>query len=264
LIRCHESIVRRNVREEIRKAAEIICQAPKTVALTGAGISVESGIPDFRSVGGLWERFDPMEYGTIQAFLANPEKVWMMLHEMSALMKRAQPNPAHKGLARLQKMGKLHNIITQNIDNLHQESGATGVIEFHGNCRTLVCLSCGQRFEAEKIEDGVTPRCDCGAILKPDVVFFGEQIPSGILPQAYALVSSCHVLLVVGTSAEVTPANTIPYTAKMAKAEIVEINLMPTVLTKSLTDIFLQGKASEIVTELVREVQRIMSEGEVT
>jgi len=256
--------VEKKVRDEIKKAAEIICQAPRTVALTGAGISVESGIPDFRSAGGLWERFDPMEYGTIEAFRANPEKVWTMLHEMSAVMKKAQPNPAHKGLVRLQEMGKLHHIITQNIDNLHQAAGATGVIEFHGNRKTLVCLSCDQCFGEEEIEDGLTPTCTCGTILKPNVVFFGEQIPSGTLPQAYALVSSCHVLLVVGTSAEVTPANTIPYTAKMAKAEIVEINLMPTALTESLTDIFLQGKASEIVTELVREVERIMSQGEVT
>ena len=248
------------MREEIKKAAKVICRGQKTIALTGAGISVESGIPDFRSAGGLWERFDPAEYGTIQAFRANPEKVWTMLHEMSALMKRAQPNPAHRGLARLQKMGKLRQIITQNIDNLHQAAGATDVIEFHGNCRTLVCLSCGRRFEAEKIDDGVTPRCDCGAILKPDVVFFGEQIPEGILPETYALVSSCHALLVVGTSAEVTPANTIPYTAKMARADIIEINLVPTALTENLTDIFLQGKAGEMVTELVREVERIQSQ----
>lgn len=248
------------MRDEIKRAAKVICQARKTVALTGAGISVESGIPDFRSAGGLWERFDPAEYGTIQAFQANPDKVWIMLHEMSALIKRAQPNPAHKGLARLQKIGKLQNIITQNIDNLHQAAGATDVIEFHGNCRTLVCLSCDRRYEAENIEEGVTPRCDCGTILKPDVVFFGEQIPAGILPETYALVSSCHALLVVGTSAEVTPANTIPYTAKMAKADIIEINVMPTLLTENLTDIFLQGKASEIVTELVREVERIQAQ----
>jgi NAD-dependent deacetylase len=258
------SIVRWEVQEEIKKAAETICQAQKTVALTGAGISVESGIPDFRSAGGLWERFDPMEYGTIQAFRANPEKVWTMLHEMSALIKKAQPNPAHIGLARLQEMGKLPHIITQNIDNLHQAAGATGVIEFHGNCETLVCLSCDECFGVEEVEDGITPRCACGTILKPNVVFFGEPIPSGTLPETYALVSSCHALLVVGTSAEVTPANTIPYTAKMAKAEIIEINLMPTVLTGTLTDIFLQGKASEIVTELVQEVERMMSQEEVT
>jgi NAD-dependent deacetylase len=205
-----------------------------------------------------------MEYGTIQAFLANPEKVWTMLHEVSALINKAQPNPAHKGLAQLQGLGKLHHIITQNIDNLHQASGTTNVIEFHGNCETLVCLSCDQCVGADETEEGITPKCSCGTILKPNVVFFGEQIPSGALQEAYALVSSCHVLLVVGTSAEVTPANTIPYTAKMAKAKIVEINLMPTVLTGSLTDIFLQGKASEVVTELVREVERIVSIRELT
>jgi NAD-dependent deacetylase len=245
------------VKEEITRAAEIICQAPKTVALTGAGVSVESGIPDFRSRGGLWERFDPMEYGTIQAFRANPEKVWAMLGEMSALMRSARPNPAHSGLARLQQMRMLHTIITQNVDNLHQEAGATRVIEYHGNCKNLICLACDRRYRSEEVEGQMPPRCTCQRILKPDVVFFGETIPAEALRESYTLASSCQVLLVAGTSAEVTPANTIPYAAKMAKAKIIEINVAPTALTTSLTDIFLQGKASEMITGLVHEVERI-------
>ncbi len=247
------------MQEKIRKAAGIIYQAQKTVALTGAGISVESGIPDFRGAGGLWERFDPMEYGTIEAFRANPEKVWTMLHEMFEVIHNARPNPAHKGLTRLQRMGMLHTIITQNIDNLHQAAGTTRVIEYHGNARTLICLSCDKRYRAEALEGELTPKCACGRILKPDVVFFGETIPVEALHESYALASSCQVLLIVGTSAEVTPANSIPQIAMMAKAKIIEINIEPTVLTAHITDIFIEGKASEVVTGLVYEIERIRS-----
>jgi NAD-dependent deacetylase len=243
---------------EVRKAAELICQAQRTVALTGAGISVESGIPDFRSAGGLWERFDPRDYGTIEAFRANPEKVWNMLREMSRIIRRARPNPAHKGLTRLQRMGLLHAIITQNIDNLHQEAGTTRVIEYHGNAKTLSCLWCDQQYRADEIDGESPPKCACGRILKPDVIFFGETIPEAPLRESYRLASSCEALLVVGTSAEVVPANTIPYAAKMAKAHIIEVNIRPTELTRSLTDIFVKGRASEVLTALVREVERVM------
>ncbi|UCD86487.1 MAG: NAD-dependent deacylase [Desulfobacterales bacterium] len=243
---------------EVRKAAGMICQARKTVALTGAGISVESGIPDFRSAGGLWERFDPMEYGTIDAFRVNPEKVWRMLREMSAVISRARPNAGHDGLTRLQRMGLLHTIITQNIDSLHQEAGAVRVIEYHGNSRTLSCLWCGQQYRADELDGEQPPKCACGRILKPDVIFFGETIPEEPLRESYKLASSCQILLVVGTSAEVIPASTIPYAAKMAKAKIIEINVKPTWLTASLTDIFLEGEAGKVVTGLVHEVKRLM------
>ena len=231
------------MQEKIKKAARIICQSKRTLALTGAGISVESGIPDFRSPGGLWQRFNPIEYATIDAFRADPEKVWRMLQEMSVLLSSARPNPAHTGLGRLQKTGLLHTIITQNIDNLHQEGGATRVIEYHGNSKTLSCLWCNARYSSAELEGQVPPKCGCGKILRPDVVFFGEPIPTRVLQDSFALASACNTLLVLGTSAEVTPANTIPQTAKMAGAKIIEINLTPTVLTRYLTDIFLQGKA---------------------
>jgi len=246
------------VQERIREAANIICQSRQTLALTGAGISVESGIPDFRSPGGLWEKFDPMEFGTIQAFRADPEKIWTMLEDVSVLLRRARPNPAHTGLGRLQEMGLLHTIITQNIDSLHQEGGATRVIEYHGNTKTLSCLWCKKRYGADELEGEVPPKCTCGKILKPDVVFFGESIPLRALQESYALASSCQALLVLGTSAEVTPANTIPQTAKAAGAAVIEINVAPTVLTNWLTDIFLQGSASEVVSQLVQEVESLI------
>ena len=244
--------------ETINKAAQAICQSTKTIALTGAGISAESGIPDFRSPGGLWERFNPIEYGSIGAFQANPEKVWQMLQEVSHLLARARPNPAHKGLGRLQELGLLHTIITQNVDYLHQEGGATSVIEYHGNARTLSCLWCKQRYNEDELTGQIPPRCNCGKILKPDVVFFGEPIPIRALQDSYALASSCRVLLIVGTSGEVAPANTIPETAKRAGATIIEVNVEPTLLTEYLTDIFLKGKAGAMVSNLVSEIENIM------
>ena len=246
------------MKNAIKKAAQAIFHSTKTIALTGAGISVESGIPDFRSPGGLWERFNPIEYGTIGAFQTNPEKVWQMLQEVSCLLARARPNPAHTGLGRLQELRLLQAIITQNVDNLHQEGGATSVIEYHGNAKTLSCLWCKQRYNSDELGTQIPPRCSCGKILKPDVVFFGEPIPIRALQESYELASSCRALLIVGTSGEVTPANTIPETAKRAGATIIEVNVEPTILTEYVTDIFLQGKASEMIAELVREVETIL------
>ncbi len=249
------------MQERITRAARVICQSKKTLALTGAGISVESGIPDFRSRGGLWERFDPMEYATIDAFRVDPKKVWKMLEEVSALFYKARPNPAHTGLAKLQEMGLLQAIITQNVDNLHQEGGASRVIEYHGNANTLSCLRCTQRYRANEMEGQGPPKCNCGQILKPDVVFFGEPIPLRALQESYELAAGCDTLLVLGTSAEVAPANTLPQAAKESGATVIEINLEPTVLTNYLTDIFLQGRASEIVSQLVQEVERMVVQG---
>jgi NAD-dependent deacetylase len=246
------------IEQMIATAAKMLCDSRLTLALTGAGISVESGIPDFRSPGGLWERYDPAEYGTIRAFRRDPVKVWHMIRDMSETVDRAQPNAAHVGLAQLQHLGLLHTIITQNIDSLHQKAGASRVIEYHGSSRTLSCLSCGRRFKAEEVAGEVPPRCACGEILKPDVVFFGELIPLEALRESQQLASSCETLFVIGTSAEVAPANSLPRTAKLAGARIIEINVQPTVLTSSFTDIFLQGKAAAIVSRLVEEVQGLL------
>jgi len=160
--------------ELIRSAAEMIFRSKLTLALTGAGISVESGIPDFRSAGGLWSKYDPSEYATISAFRQNPERVWNMLREMDAVVSRARPNPAHTGMGEMEKMGFLHCIITQNVDNLHQAGGARNVIEYHGNSSSLSCPSCGRTYRAEEKRAERTPRCECKYILKPDVVFEGD------------------------------------------------------------------------------------------
>lgn len=239
-----------------RKAAEILDSRGSAVALTGAGISVESGIPAFRGAQGLWERFDPAEYATIGAFLQDPEKVWRMLSEMIGTLREATPNAAHRGLAELERMGILRSVITQNVDGLHQAAGSRRVIEYHGNPQELVCVDCGMRYpSARKIAEGIPPRCGCSAILKPDIVFFGEPIPWEAQEQAEEDARSCRVLLVIGTSAQVAPACDIPGIAKGEGAFVIEINPEETVLTSRITDIHLPGTASEAVTRLVEMVR---------
>ncbi len=245
----------------LHSAGDIILHSSMNIALTGAGISVESGIPDFRSAGGLWDRFDPFEYATLEAFQADPIKVWEMLHEMEAVVLQAKPNKAHVGLAELEKMGFLNAIITQNVDNLHQAGGARNVIEYHGNSASLSCLKCGKGYSAEEKRAEDLPRCVCGSVLKPDVVFFGETIPPRAMNKSYQLASATQALLVVGTSALVFPANTIPDIAKKNGAKIIEVNKEETHLTSTLTDIFLQGSAVEIVSALVQDIKTRQARG---
>lgn len=239
----------------LERAAELVATRGRVVALTGAGISVESGIPDFRSSEGLWTRYAPNEYATIEAFQKNPQKVWKMLAEMDALLDSARPNAGHEALARLAHAGALEGVITQNIDGLHQAAGSPHVIEFHGSHRTLRCLECGSRFTREEIRPrSVPPPCDCGAILKPDVVFFGEAIPTRALAESYRLARTCRVMLVVGTSAEVAPASQMPWMARQAGAQVVEVNLCPSGITDEVTDLFLEGSAGAVLQELADAV----------
>ena len=244
-----------NINLLISNAADIIYNSKFTIALTGAGISVESGIPDFRSAGGLWSRFDPSEYATIEAFRQDPEKVWKMLKEMDEIVSGARPNSAHIAMGEMEKMGFLHYIITQNIDNLHQEGGAKNVIEYHGNSSTLSCLWCGRRYRSIEKKGEYPPKCHCGRVLKPDVVFFGEPIPVDALHKSYELASKAEALMIVGTSAVVSPANSIPVIAKQNGAKLIEINLENTHLTDSITDIFLKGRAGEILPALLKELK---------
>jgi len=241
----------------IEKAARIILDSKLTIALTGAGISVESGIPDFRSRGGLWDRFDPEEYATIYAFQDNPEKVWRMLKEMEQIVDNARPNAAHTGLAELEEMALLKSILTQNVDNLHQEAGSRDVIEYHGNSKSFTCLWCNKKYDYEDKRGEYPPKCECGKILKPDVIFFGEAIPSLAMARSSQLASTCQALLIIGTSAVVSPFNILPRQAKQVGAKIIEINLEKTVLTDSITDVFLRGKATEQVSQFVSAVKAL-------
>ena len=238
------------------KLAAILRQHRRLVALTGAGISVESGIPDCRSPGGLWERFDPMEYAHIRAFRAHPAKVWTLLQEMDAVISAARPNPAHYALAELEAKGLLLGIITQNVDNLHQAAGSKRVVEYHGNARRFICDTCRGQHPRETLDFSHTPLyCLCGGLIRPDVVFFGEAIPNAAQEEAEALAQECDLLLVIGTSGEVAPASYIPYTAKEWGALIVENNLEPTRLTQTHTSHFLPGKAGEVWPRVIQAME---------
>jgi NAD-dependent deacetylase len=238
-----------------QELAGIIRRHPRVVALTGAGISVESGIPDFRSAGGLWERFDPMEYAHIQAFRRHPAKVWQLLKEMDETITRARPNPAHYALAELEARGFLAGIITQNVDNLHQAAGSKRVVEYHGNALVFVCDNCRGHHPRETLDFSRSPLyCLCGGLIRPDVVFFGEAIPPAAQADAEELAQHCDLLLVIGTSGEVAPASYIPAIAKEWHAVIVEVNLEPTRLTFSLAHHFLRGSAGKLLPLALKEL----------
>ncbi len=229
-------------------------------ALTGAGVSVESGIPDFRSPGGIWERFDPMEYATIDAFRRDPVKVWAFLHELDALLRGARPNPAHEALGELERRGRLAGVATQNVDALHQAGGSRRVIELHGTGDRLVCPRCGARYPTARARAGELddpPRCEdvmCGAVLKPDVTLFGEMLPPGAFEAALDLVTRAPVLLVVGTSASVSPVSSLPDAARRAGSYVVEMNIAPTELTGTVADRSIFGPAGETLPALLAEV----------
>jgi NAD-dependent deacetylase len=246
------------VEARIKEVAHLLHRADTSMALTGAGISVESGIPAFRGAQGLWERYDPMEYASIDAFRDDPAKVWVMLKELDELVMSARPNPAHQALARLEQLGSLSSVVTQNIDGLHQAAGSRHVVEFHGSGRRLRCTGCGRQVGRGEIMMGeMPPRCGCGGVIKPDVVFFGEAIPERAAMTAFTLASACQVMLVVATSAVVAPASQLPIMAKRAGATVVEINLEPSLLTQEVSDYLLEGSASQILPQLVAAVEAL-------
>lgn len=232
--------------------AHALRKSSYVAVLTGAGISVESGIPDFRSPGGLWSRFDPMEYGHIASFRANPGKVWEMLVEMDELLSKARPNPAHYALAELENAGIVKGIVTQNVDSLHQHAGSREVVEFHGNNRTLRCDRCGRSVERDKISlTRLPPLCACGGPLRPDFVFFGENIPASTHDRALVHASRCDVMMIVGTSVSVAPASHLPYVAKARGASIIEINLLPSQLTDAMCDFRVLESAGSALPAIV-------------
>lgn len=230
--------------DNYEQMAERITRSRHAIALTGAGISVESGIPDFRSAGGLWSKYDPAEFAYIESFRANPAKVWKMIAELDEILLSAKPNAAHLALAEMEKRGILRAIITQNVDSLHQRAGSTVVVEFHGNNRSLRCDSCGRGFPRESISlKSLPPLCSCGSALRPDLVFFGEAIPGDAYRQAMAAAEKCDFMLIVGTSASVAPASQLPVVAKRKGAFLLEINPCASELTHRLTDMRLAEPA---------------------
>ncbi len=237
--------------DKIKEAAKRIRNSKRLVAFTGAGISVASGIPPFRGPDGLWSKYDPSCFD-IDYFLAHPKESWKLIKEIFyGFLKDVKPNPAHYALAKLNCP-----VITQNIDNLHQAAGSKDVVEYHGTAETLVCLKCGKRYKRSEIDfEKDVPTCpECNGLLKPDFVFFKEPIPKEAFDRSIELAKECDTMLVIGTTGEIMPASRIPYIAKMDGAFIIEVNINPSNYTYEITDIFLQGKAEEVLPKLLEEV----------
>ena len=239
-----------------QKAAALIRKSKRTCAFTGSGISVESGIPPFRGKGGIYETHDP-RYFDLSYFLAEPEKCWTLLKNIFFdHLGKAEPNYAHTALAELEKHDLLQAVITQNIDNLHRIAGNTVIHEFHGNSQYLTCLDCGSKFPAETVSlETLPPHCKmCGGILKPDFVFFGENIPETAYSGSLYETEHAEVFLVIGTTGEVMPASMIPAIAKRNGAFIIEINPNPSNYTEEITGIFIREKATAGMRGIINEL----------
>ena len=240
------------------KAADMILSAKRCVAFTGAGISVESGIPPFRGENGLWNRYDPETFD-ISYFTAHPQKAWEIIRDIFYdLFGEVQPNAAHHALAEMESRGLLRAVITQNVDNLHGDAGNKIVYEFHGSLRKLICMACGRKVPLETVDLAILPpKCSrCGGLIKPDVVFFGEAIPEPAHSRSFFEAQKADLFILIGTTGEVAPANMIPRMAKQEGAGIIEINVSPSDYTRSITDIFLKGKATRMMETLMEEIDR--------
>lgn len=263
----------------IEKAADVIINSHHAIALTGAGISTESGIPDFRSPGGIWERYDPMIF-FFDRFISHPENVWRSFMEMfmasDVPLWDAKPNRGHEALSVLENAGFIKTVITQNIDNLHQKAGSRNVIDFHGNMLFAKCMSCSKKYwykeVIEQVKHDIPPRCSCGGILKPDAVFFGEPIPAEAMRKSMDEANLCDLMLVVGTSAQVEPAASLPLIAKgiqtmsrrlgdlyasIKDCRIIEINREPTPLTERVSDFIIQGSTGAILQGIVERIRKV-------
>lgn len=238
--------------EKIELAAQTIRNAKYAVAFTGAGISVESGISSFRGEDGLWKTHDPI-FIEIEYFKKKPLQSWIKIKEVFYdMLQRAEPNIAHIMLARMEKRSFIETIITQNIDNLHQKAGSKFVYEIHGTTQTLSCTECSSEYDLSFADlNFLPPTCFvCKGILKPDIVFFNEPLPPFALKRSTDETFKADVFVIIGTNAEVYPANDLPLKAKKNGAKIIEINVQPTEFTNTITDIFLEGKAGEIMNRI--------------
>ncbi len=235
--------------DKIKEAAELIRKAKYAVAFTGAGISVESGIPPFRGTDGLWEKYDPI-FLEIEYFNKMPLVSWRKIKEIFYdKLRDAKPNRAHQVIAKMCERSFVESVITQNIDNLHQEAGSKSVYELHGTHKQLVCTECQSEYHMNFADfNFLPPTCFvCKGILKPDMVFFNEPIPHFAKTRSFAEAEKSDVFIIIGTNAEVYPANEIPVVAKDSGATIIEINIKESHFTNTITDIFLQGKATEVL-----------------
>ncbi len=238
--------------------AAIIKKANHLICFTGAGVSVESGIPPFRGEAGIWNRYDP-QLLDIGYFMNNPERSWEAIREIFYdFFEVAKPNAAHEILAEMEKEGMLKSVITQNIDNLHYEAGSKEVYEFHGNSQKLKCVDCDTLFWAKETDlSGLPPKCSkCGGILKPDFIFFGEGIPPLAYSKSFEAAQKADVVIVIGSTGEVMPACHVPIMAKQNGATIIEINPGESAFTRQITDYHLPYKAGEAMELIWKEINK--------
>jgi len=249
----------------ISQLADWINHSIRTVILTGAGLSTESGIPDFRSPGGIWDRYNPedFDYRNFMTRESAREKYWQMATEMYRTLKPARPNPAHLAIAELERLGKLDAVITQNIDGLHLKAGNSPekIIEIHGSALSVTCQGCGQVYDRDEIQrrlqEGLkVPYCDvCGKPLKPSTISFGQAMPERETSEAFRRASLADLFMVIGSSLVVHPAAALPGEAKRHKARLVIINRDPTPMDE-LADLILRGQAGSIMAAVIEEVKQ--------
>jgi NAD-dependent protein deacetylase/lipoamidase len=231
------------------RLADLIRSNQPCVVLTGAGISTESGIPDFRSADGIWATYDPMEVASIAGFRNDPSRVWEFYARRLAGLGDAQPNDGHRALARLEELGLVEAVVTQNVDGLHQRAGSRDVLEVHGSVRGAVCLACGASVGFERVLELLPlPVCACGEVLKPGVVMFGELLPLAALERATELARRARLLIVVGSSLEVHPIAALPFDTLEAGGTLAIVNRGPTALDEH-AKLILDGSAGEALRE---------------
>ena len=239
----------------VNELKKLIKASNYMVAFTGAGISAESGIPTYRGDDGVWHKYDPEKYANISYFLRDPSYYWNFFKDVRyPVLKKAKPNKAHIILAELEKKGILKCVITQNIDGLHQLAGSKRVFELHGNTRTIYCMNCQKKYSLDEVyekiaKNEIPPKCTCGGVLRPDVVFFGEQLPVDVLEQAREESLKADLFVVIGSSLVVQPAASLPLIAKQNGAKLVIINKDPTPLD-SRADLVFHEKASKVLSEV--------------
>jgi len=259
-------IVKLEEKKKIRRAAELLYNSKEAIVLTGAGVSTESGIPDFRGDSGIWEKYKPEIYGNIQAFLKNPEKFWELAQEIAPNLFKAKPNPGHYALAELEKMDILKAVITQNVDELHQKAGSIIVYEVHGNINRFNCLGCKSSYTKDQImrklkkEKKGGPLCDfCSAPLKPSVVLFGEGLPTFEIYQSRALAQRADIMLIAGSSLEVAPICDLPLYTLRDSGKLIIVNDQPTHLDKR-AEVVIRHKTGIVLPLIVEEIKNMQQE----
>ncbi len=241
------------------EAAKHIIDSRYCVAFTGAGISVESGIPPFRGKNGLWNKYDPRSF-EIDYFLRNSARSWEIIRDIFYdLFGQVQPNAAHYALAEMEQRGLLKSVITQNIDNLHKDAGNKEVYEFHGSLKEIICLHCGQKVNVAQVDmNHLPPTClTCGGLMKPDVVFFGEAIPEYAASKSIDASRKADCMILIGTTGTVAPANALPSRAKACGTTIIEINPDPSEYTNRITDIFIRDNATRAMENLMDAIDAL-------